>query len=77
METGEILRRAKETVPVLREFGGADFDRALLAMADALISDADGILSANAEDMEAAKGSIGEVMLDRLCLTREIGRAHV
>ena len=34
METSEILRRAKETVPVLREFGSADFDRALLAMAE-------------------------------------------
>ena len=71
METSEILRRAKATVPVLREFGSADFDRALLAMADALEAGADGILNANAADAEAAKGSIGEVMLDRLRLTRD------
>ena len=36
METTELLRRAKETVPALRSFGAADLDRALLAMADAL-----------------------------------------
>ena len=71
METSEILRRAKATVPVLREFGSADLDRALLAMADALEAGADGILEANATDMEAATGSIGEVMLDRLRLTRD------
>lgn len=71
METSEILRRAKATVPVLREFGARDLDRALLAMADALDANADGILEANAEDAEAAKGSIGEVMLDRLRLTHD------
>lgn len=71
METLEILRRAKATVPVLREFGTADLDRALLAMAEALETGTDGILEANAADMEAAKGSIGDVMLDRLRLTRE------
>ena len=46
-------------------------NRALLAMADALIEGADGILAANAADMDAARGSIGEVMLDRLALSRE------
>ena len=71
METLEILRRAKATVPVLREFGAADLDRALLAMAEALETGTDGILEANAADMEAAKGNIGDVMLDRLRLTRE------
>jgi len=44
---------------------------ALYAMADALIANTDTILAANAEDMAAAKGSIGDVMLDRLCLTKE------
>ena len=41
METTELLRRAKETVPALRSFGAADLDRALLAMADALEAGAD------------------------------------
>lgn len=71
METLEFLRRAKATVPVLREFGAADLDRALLAMAETLETGTDGILEANAADMEAAKGNIGDVMLDRLRLTRE------
>ena len=42
---------------------------ALLAMAQSLIDHADFILEANAQDMEAAKGTVSEVMLDRLQLT--------
>ena len=42
---------------------------ALLAMAQALLDNADNILSANAQDMEAAKGTVSDVMLDRLQLT--------
>lgn len=71
METTELLRRAKETVPALRSFGAADLDRALLAMADALEAGADGILDANAQDTEAAKGTVSSVMLDRLLLTKD------
>mgnify|MGYP004693989725 FL=1 len=71
METKEILKRAKATVPVLRSFSAADLDRALRAMADALEAGTDGILEENAADMEAARGHIGDVMLDRLRLTRE------
>ena len=40
------------------------------AMADALLLRAGQILTANAKDLEAAKGSISEVMLDRLRLTQ-------
>lgn len=71
METTELLRRAKETVPALRSFGAADLDRALLAMTDALEAGADGILVANAQDTEAAKGTVSSVMLDRLLLTKD------
>ncbi len=71
METQEILERAKQTVPILRTFSPADIDRALLAMADALEENADAILNANAEDIESAKGTIGDVMLDRLLLTKD------
>ena len=42
---------------------------ALLAMADALEAQQDAILAANALDMEAARGKIGDTMLDRLLLT--------
>ena len=42
---------------------------ALLAMAQSLIDNTDAILAANAMDMEAAKGTVSDVMLDRLQLT--------
>ena len=43
---------------------------ALLAMAQALLDHTDQILAANALDMEAAKGTVSDVMLDRLQLTQ-------
>ena len=42
---------------------------ALLAMADALVASEAAILAANAQDLEAAKGTVSDVMLDRLQLT--------
>ena len=42
---------------------------ALNAMADALIAEQETILAANAADLEAAKGTVSDVMLDRLLLT--------
>ena len=42
---------------------------ALNAMADALIENESAILAANALDLEAAKGTVSDVMLDRLLLT--------
>ena len=42
---------------------------ALNAMADALIANENDILAANALDLEAAKGTVSDVMLDRLLLT--------
>jgi len=71
MTTLEILQKAK--IASL-EIGEADTDtknRALSAMADALVEDTDKILAANDEDVEAAKGKISDVMIDRLKLTKE------
>ena len=71
MTTREILQAAKAARPALM---GADTQRknaALLAMADALEERKADILAANAQDMEAARGHISEVMLDRLALTAE------
>ena len=45
-------------------------NQALLAMADALLADAAPILAANQEDLDAARGTISEVMLDRLALNQ-------
>ena len=44
-------------------------NNALCAMADALIANEKAILSANALDLAAAKGTVPDVMLDRLLLT--------
>ncbi len=44
---------------------------ALNAMADALAEFEENILSANAQDLEAAKGTVSDVMLDRLALSPE------
>ena len=44
-------------------------NEALKAMADALIANEADILAANALDLEAAKGTVSDVMLDRLLLT--------
>ena len=69
MTTYDILNSARAAWPSLR---GADTEKknaALNAMAHALLERTGAILAANAEDMEAAKGKISEVMLDRLKLT--------
>ena len=69
MTTHEILINAKAAAPALLACGTEEKNAALLAMADALIASEAEILAANARDMEAARGHISEVMLDRLQLT--------
>ena len=69
MTTFDILRAARAAWPALKAAGTDQKNAALRAMADALIERQDSILAANAQDMEAARGRIGEVMLDRLKLT--------
>lgn len=46
-------------------------NEALCLMADALIESTDEILQANSLDMQASKGVLSEVMMDRLALTAE------
>ena len=70
MTTMEILRKAKAAAPALAAADTQTKNRALLAMADSLVEATAEILRANEQDMEAAKGHISEVMLDRLCLTQ-------
>ena len=67
--TQEILAAAKNAVPQLLTLTNQEKNHALLAMADALEQATGEILAANALDMEAARGHISEVMLDRLALT--------
>ena len=67
--THDILLEAKAAAPALLVTGTETKNDALLRMADALIRNTDAILAANAVDMDAAKGKISEVMLDRLMLS--------
>ena len=67
--THDILLSAREARPALQRTSTEEKNAALLAMADALERNAAAILAANAQDMEAARGHISEVMLDRLALT--------
>ena len=67
--THDILLAARGARPALQRASTEAKNAALLAMADALERNAAAILAANAQDMEAARGHISEVMLDRLALT--------
>ena len=69
--TLDILKEAKAAKSVLCSLNTEEKNKALLKMADALEENCDAILEANAKDMEKAKGTISDVMLDRLCLTKE------
>ena len=69
MTTQELLIAAKKTAPQLRTASAEAKNRALLCMADALLKHTADILSANEQDMQAARGNISEVMLDRLALS--------
>ena len=71
MTTREILQAAKAARPALQGADTQQKNTALLAMANALEAQAEAILAANAQDMESARGTISEVMLDRLALTKD------
>ena len=64
-EQFELVQAVKKTINTASE---TVKNQALLAMADHLLAATEEILSANASDMEAAKGKISDVMLDRLFL---------
>ena len=69
--TKEILIEAKKVKTLLASLSTEEKNKALLKMADALIENADEILIANKSDLERARGTISDVMLDRLALTKE------
>ena len=73
MTTQEILKQAKEAKTTLMLAAAADRNNALVKMADAWIKPehTGKILEANRLDLEAAKGVISDVMLDRLLLNTE------
>ena len=71
MTTQELLIKAKEAKKRLGSLTPEDMDRALLSMADSLIAGTDAILEANEADLAAARGTVSDVMLDRLSLSAE------
>ncbi len=69
MTTADLLKQAKAAKGDLLLLSTEDKNRALHAMADAIVANEDEILARNAEDVEAARGTISDVMIDRLLLT--------
>lgn len=73
MTTQEILTAARDAKGALALADTRQRNHALMGMADALDNPANraAILAANADDIEAARGRISEVMLDRLALNEQ------
>lgn len=65
----EMLTAAQAAKMEIAQLTTDQKNAALLAMAQALLDNTDAILEANKQDMEAAKGTVSDVMLDRLQLT--------
>ena len=65
----EMLKAAKAAKTAISCLSTDQKNAALEAMADALVKNEAEILEANAQDLEKAKGTVSDVMLDRLLLT--------
>lgn len=70
MTTLDILKQAKAAGSELAKLSSEDKNNALLAMADALEENCRAILEENKKDVEAARGKITDVMIDRLSLDK-------
>ena len=68
--TMEILQAARAAKSGLIALTTEKKNEALAAMAAALVAASEEILAANAEDVAASRAALGEVMVDRLTLTR-------
>lgn len=71
MTTQELLSKAKAAKAGLGLVSTEKINEALLLMADALIENTDAILSKNLEDIEKARDTVSDVMIDRLSLSKE------
>ena len=69
MTTQEILQQARQAKLPLALADTDTKDAALEEMAVALVAAKEEILEANRRDLDAARGKISDVMLDRLSLT--------
>ena len=68
MTTLDIIRKTKAAWSALRDADAETKNRLLTAMADSLVDHTAEILTCNETDLEAARGHISDVMLDRLRL---------
>lgn len=75
MTTQEILTLAKEAKTSMMLADTEQKNAALRAMAEELVLGTEEILQENAKDLEASRGVISEVMLDRLALSKDRIRA--
>ncbi|MGN1144107.1 MAG: aldehyde dehydrogenase family protein, partial [Anaerovoracaceae bacterium] len=67
--TLEIMRSAKSAVPAVSAAPSEQKNQALRMMADCLQDFSEEILKENALDVEEARGTVSDVMIDRLALT--------
>ena len=74
MTTIDLLKKTRASWGSIRSAGAEEKNRLLLAMAESLEANSADILRENAKDIETARGTISDVMLDRLALTE--GRIH-
>jgi len=65
----QMFLAAKAAKPEVSRLTTQQKNAALEAMASALLENEEAILAANAQDLEAAKGVVSDVMLDRLALS--------
>ena len=70
-DTVQILQQAKQAKSAMMKVTDRQKADALRAMADSLSASADCILEQNRLDVQAAKGQVSDVMIDRLLLTPE------
>lgn len=71
MTTLEVMQKTAAVKSVVAMQTTESKRQALCAMAQSLIDNTENILIANAKDVAAARQYIGEVMLDRLCLSEQ------
>ncbi len=64
-----MLENARAAKAAIARLTTQEKNAALYAMAEALVQNEAAILAANAQDLEAARGTVSDVMLDRLLLT--------
>ncbi|MBR4866275.1 MAG: glutamate-5-semialdehyde dehydrogenase [Clostridia bacterium] len=64
----DMLKRAKAAKTAVALLSTEEKNAALAAMANALVDASDAILTANRADIEKARGTVSEVMIDRLML---------